>query len=63
MADPTGFLTIDRQDPPHRPVSERVLDFGEVEQRLTVEALESQAARCMDCGIPFCHAYGCPWPT
>jgi len=60
VADPTGFLTIDRQDPPHRPVSERVLDFGEVEQRLTVEALESQAARCMDCGIPFCHAYGCP---
>ena len=60
MGDPSDFMTIDRQDPPKRPVAERILDFGEVEERLPVGDLESQAARCMDCGIPFCHAYGCP---
>jgi NAD(P)H-dependent glutamate synthase small subunit len=37
-----------------------VLDYNEVEQRLPAERLEIQASRCMDCGIPYCHAYGCP---
>jgi len=60
MGKPTGFLLYERQDPPKRPVAERVADYLEVEQRLPVRALETQAARCMDCGVPFCHAFGCP---
>ncbi len=60
MGKETGFLLYPRQDPKKRPVEERVQDFQEVEQRLPVHELEVQATRCMDCGIPFCHAYGCP---
>jgi NAD(P)H-dependent glutamate synthase small subunit len=60
MGKETGFLLYPRQDPKKRPVEERVHDFREVEQRLPVHELEVQATRCMDCGIPFCHAYGCP---
>jgi len=44
---------------PRRPVEERVRDWREVEQPLPTDALQKQAARCMDCGIPFCHQ-GCP---
>ncbi len=60
MGKPTGFITHERHDPPKRPVEERVLDYQEVEQRLPVHSLETQAARCMDCGVPFCHSFGCP---
>ena len=60
MPDPRGFLKYARQDPPKRPVEERVRDFDEVEKRLPFRQLENQAARCMDCGIPFCHSFGCP---
>jgi NAD(P)H-dependent glutamate synthase small subunit len=60
MVKPTGFLEYQREDPPHRPVSERILDFLEVEEMLPPSRLQLQAARCMDCGIPFCHSYGCP---
>ncbi|MBL7224108.1 MAG: glutamate synthase subunit beta [Candidatus Brocadiae bacterium] len=60
MGKETGFLLYDRQDPPKRPVDERVRDYREIEQPLPVHQLERQATRCMDCGIPFCHAYGCP---
>ncbi|KPK62566.1 MAG: glutamate synthase [Planctomycetes bacterium SM23_32] len=60
MARPTGFLDYARQDPPKRPVAERVGDYAEIERPLTAEELRTQAARCMDCGIPFCHAFGCP---
>lgn len=55
-----GFMEVPRKDPGYRPAEERVRDFGEVERRLTDHDLREQAARCMDCGIPFCHAYGCP---
>ncbi|MBM4032219.1 MAG: glutamate synthase subunit beta [Planctomycetes bacterium] len=60
MGKPTGFLQFERQDPPKRPVEERVHDYQEIEERLPVRALETQAARCMDCGVPFCHSFGCP---
>lgn len=60
MADPTGFMTIIRQDPPKRGVKQRLHDYMEIEQQLPVHQLEQQAARCMDCGIPYCHTFGCP---
>ncbi len=60
MAKPTGFLEYVRQNAPKRPVAQRVRDWREVEGHLTEAALAEQAARCMDCGIPFCHAFGCP---
>lgn len=59
MADPRGFLKIARKEAGNRPVSDRIHDFGEVEQTLNSEDRKLQAARCMDCGIPFCH-WGCP---
>lgn len=60
MGKETGFLLYERQDPTKRPVAERTGDYREIEQPLTVHELERQATRCMDCGIPFCHAFGCP---
>ena len=60
MPDPRGFMKHERRDPSKRPVEERVGDFAEVEQPMPPPQLEEQAARCMDCGIPFCHMYGCP---
>jgi glutamate synthase (NADPH) small chain len=60
MGKPTGFMEFPRQDPKKRPVAERIADFREVEQLLSPEDLQTQAARCMDCGIPYCHAFGCP---
>jgi glutamate synthase (NADPH/NADH) small chain len=59
MADPKGFLKIERKEAGNRPVQDRVHDFGEVEQTLNSEDRKLQAARCMDCGIPFCH-WACP---
>ncbi len=59
MGKPTGFLEFTRELPTKRPVQERVLDYNEFVQRFTEEKLNQQAARCMDCGIPFCHS-GCP---
>jgi NAD(P)H-dependent glutamate synthase small subunit len=56
----TGFLEFPRENPPHRSVAERIRDFEEIEGMLGRSALEIQASRCMDCGIPFCHALGCP---
>jgi len=60
MGKPDGFLIYERQEPAKRPVAERVRDYLEIEERLPVRQLEVQAARCMDCGIPFCHSLGCP---
>ncbi len=59
MADPRGFLKIERKEAGYRPKRDRVYDFGEVEQTLNSEDRMLQAARCMDCGIPFCH-WACP---
>ena len=59
MGKPTGFLEHDRQLPERRPVEQRVGDFKEIYQPFPESALRDQAARCMDCGVPTCHA-GCP---
>ncbi|MBM3818704.1 MAG: glutamate synthase subunit beta [Acidimicrobiia bacterium] len=59
MGKPTGFIEIHRKKHPTRPVEERVRDWREVYLPYPVEALRDQGARCMDCGIPFCHQ-GCP---
>jgi glutamate synthase (NADPH) small chain len=59
MGKPTGFLEIERTLPKKRAVSERKLDYREVEQPHDEALSTGQAARCMDCGIPFCHS-GCP---
>ncbi|HEY7585197.1 MAG TPA: glutamate synthase subunit beta [Candidatus Deferrimicrobiaceae bacterium] len=60
MGKQTGFLEFPRENPPHRSIAERIRDFEEIEGLLPRSALEIQASRCMDCGIPFCHALGCP---
>jgi NAD(P)H-dependent glutamate synthase small subunit len=60
MGEIKGFLKYKRQDIGHRPVEERIHDFSELDLPLTPEAIRQQAARCMDCGIPFCHGVGCP---
>ena len=54
-----GFLEIERQKTPTRPVAERVQDWREVYLPCTTSDLRAQGARCMDCGIPFCHE-SCP---
>ena len=59
MADPKGFLTTPRETPTRRPVDVRIQDWKEVYEPQSMEHLQKQAGRCMDCGIPFCHM-GCP---
>jgi glutamate synthase (NADPH/NADH) small chain len=67
VADSTGFLKYERQLPPRRPVDLRLLDWKDVylsrkngeDEVFPLGAVREQAARCMDCGIPFCH-HGCP---
>jgi len=59
MGKPTGFIEIQRKKHPSRPVDERVHDWREVYLPYPEGELEKQGARCMDCGIPFCHQ-GCP---
>ncbi len=59
MGKPTGFMDIPRQDRCYKPVSERVQHFREFLIPLADQAVGEQGARCMDCGIPFCHE-GCP---
>ncbi len=68
MGRPTGFLEFERQVPGGRPPLERIADWSEAHPALDASALTQQAARCMDCGIPYCHsgvlisgmASGCP---
>jgi len=55
----TGFKEYNRETPTRRPVAERVNDYFEVYQPFPDDSVRTQAARCMDCGIPFCHT-GCP---
>jgi glutamate synthase (NADPH) small chain len=59
MAKPTGFLEYNRELPPRRPVEERLRDYNDVYLPVQRENLQKQAARCMDCGVPFCQS-GCP---
>ena len=59
MADPRGFMKSGRETPQRRPVDVRIQDWREVYEPFAPERLATQAGRCMDCGIPFCHN-GCP---
>lgn len=68
MAKPTGFMEYQRELPPDRAPLERIGDWQEFHLHLSENKLQQQGARCMDCGIPFCHtgtllsgmASGCP---
>jgi glutamate synthase (NADPH/NADH) small chain len=59
MGKDTGFLEYERQVPDRRPVEERTQDFFSVYLPFSEAKLRIQGARCMDCGVPFCH-WGCP---
>lgn len=59
MGKPTGFLEFTREMPGKRPVQERLHDYKEFVELYPKDKLNQQAARCMNCGIPFCHS-GCP---
>ena len=59
MPDPWGFVKIQKQPQPKRPVQIRIRDWREVYEPAEETTVKNQAARCMDCGIPFCHN-GCP---
>ena len=59
MGKVTGFLEIDRQDRRYKPASDRIRHFKEFVIPLSEEATRDQAARCMNCGVPYCHT-GCP---
>ena len=59
MGKVTGFLEIQRAKQPTRPVQERTRDWREVYLPYAEAEITQQTARCMDCGIPFCHQ-GCP---
>ncbi len=59
MGKITGFMEFKRETPPRRPVRERLKDWREFDVKMPEEKLRAQGARCMDCGVPFCHK-GCP---
>ncbi|HTN63027.1 MAG TPA: glutamate synthase subunit beta [Devosia sp.] len=61
MGKVTGFLEIEREDPRYEPASDRIRHFGEFTIPMSEGRLVDQAARCMDCGVPYCHGdTGCP---
>jgi glutamate synthase (NADPH) small chain len=61
MADPKGFMKYVREGPKRRPVELRILDWKEFYEPMSEEKLQTQGARCMDCGVPFCQSHnGCP---
>lgn len=59
MGKPTGFIEFNRETPKKREPQERVKDYKEIDVDLPEDKVKQQAARCMDCGVPFCHN-GCP---
>jgi glutamate synthase (NADPH/NADH) small chain len=59
MGKPTGFMEFGRELPAERPVEQRLADYRELYAPFPDEKVRRQAARCMNCGVPFCHA-GCP---
>lgn len=60
MGKDYGFLEYERREPGCRPREERLRDYRGVERRMSDRDVNEQAARCMDCGVPFCHGCGCP---
>ena len=59
MGKPTGFLEFGRELPKKRDPKVRINDYNELYEEFGEEKIQTQAARCMDCGVPFCHS-GCP---
>ncbi len=59
MGSPSGFQEIERKDRGYLPVEERTRNYGEFSIPLTDESVARQGARCIDCGVPYCH-FGCP---
>ncbi len=59
MPNPTGFLLYQREEPALRAVTDRIKDYSDVHVSLSESKSIEQAARCMDCGVPFCH-HACP---
>lgn len=59
MGKPTGFIEFNREMPGKKPVAERLQHYNEFVEKYADEKLNQQAARCMNCGVPFCHS-GCP---
>jgi glutamate synthase (NADPH/NADH) small chain len=59
MGKPTGFKEYTREMPAKKPVAERLHHYNEFIERYSEQKLNEQAARCMNCGVPFCHS-GCP---
>ena len=59
MGKPTGFLEFTRTLPGKRPVNDRLHDYREFVDKFDEQQLNQQSARCMNCGVPFCHS-GCP---
>lgn len=59
MGNYKAFLTVPRKEAGYRPVHDRIMDYGEVEQTLNINDRKLQASRCMDCGVPFCNM-ACP---
>jgi glutamate synthase (NADPH/NADH) small chain len=59
MGKTTGFIEYERELPQRRPVAERVNDWFEIYREFPLDKVRTQGARCMDCGVPFCHT-GCP---
>ena len=55
VGKPTGFVEIEREVTGRRPVAERVNDWNEIDRRSPKRSVQAQGARCMDCGVPFCH--------
>jgi glutamate synthase (NADPH/NADH) small chain len=60
MGKPTGFLEYDRLTSRYRPIAERITDYREIVLTAEMQELQQEGARCMDCGTPFCHSFGCP---
>jgi len=60
MGKAGGFLEYPRVNPTYRPVADRIQDYHEFVNLLTEEEIKKQGARCMSCGVPFCHWLGCP---
>ncbi|MBA3066317.1 glutamate synthase subunit beta [bacterium] len=60
MGKPAGFMEYERKNAPYRAVKERIRDYKAVEKALSIAEIKRQAARCIDCGVPFCHSMGCP---
>ncbi|WP_462253054.1 glutamate synthase subunit beta [Ekhidna sp.] len=59
MGKPTGFIEFERELPGNQPVADRITKYAEFEMEFPEAKTTEQAARCMDCGVPFCHS-GCP---